>query len=131
MESDEARAAIDMFLSAFNAPDDVSVVDRLSRALSPEITFWGPWGRSEGVEAVGAFVLDLRRHSGGEGTMERCSDVDAPGEWARYQWRYAAADDRSALSGTDVVHIQQGRIAQMIVFAGDIPARPADPARSV
>ncbi|MFJ2771003.1 nuclear transport factor 2 family protein [Streptomyces sp. NPDC087300] len=131
MESDEARAAIDMFLSAFNAPDDVSVVDRLSRALSPEIIFWGPWGRSDGVEAVGAFVLDLRRHSAGEGTMERCSGVDVPGEWARYQWRYAAADGRSALTGTDVVQIQQGRIAQMIVFAGDLPTLPTDLSRSV
>ncbi|GHB48975.1 hypothetical protein GCM10010377_44940 [Streptomyces viridiviolaceus] len=122
MNTDEAQAAVDMFLSAFNAPEEVSVIERLSRALTPEVVFWGPLGRSEGVEAVGRFVLDLRRHTAGEGRMARRSEVDVPGEWARYQWLYSTPDDRTTLSGTDVVHIDRGRIDQMIVFAGDVPS---------
>ncbi|NUW32642.1 nuclear transport factor 2 family protein [Nonomuraea sp. SMC257] len=120
MREEAAQAAIDMFLSAFNVSDDDHMTPLLSQALTSDVVFWGPLGRSEGVAAVERFVRDIRRHPAGVGTMVRCSAVDVPGEWARYQWVFTTPDGGPRLAGTDVVHLRQGRIDQMIVFAGDV-----------
>ncbi|MFF7857270.1 hypothetical protein [Streptomyces sp. NPDC007904] len=81
----------------------------------------GPPGEElRGIEAVERFVLDLRRHPAGAGTMVRCSAVDMPDEWARYQWAFTTPDGGPRLAGTDVVHLRRGPIDQVIVFAGDI-----------
>ncbi|MDN0198347.1 nuclear transport factor 2 family protein [Streptomyces sp. S.PNR 29] len=124
MLEEAAQSAIDMFLSAFNASDDGYVTALLSQALTSDVVFWGPLGRSEGVEAVERFVLDIRRHPAGAGTMVRCSAVDMPGEWARYQWVFTTPDGGPRLAGTDVVHLRKNRIDQIIVFAGDIEPAP-------
>ncbi|MET8945776.1 nuclear transport factor 2 family protein [Streptomyces sp. NPDC004542] len=107
-----------------NASDDDYVTALLSQALTSDVVFWGPLGRSEEVEAVERLVLDIRRHPTGAGTMVRCSAVDMPGEWARYRWAFTTPDGGPRLAGTDVVHLRQGRIDQMIVFAGDIKHAP-------
>ncbi|MFF4343085.1 nuclear transport factor 2 family protein [Kitasatospora sp. NPDC001540] len=120
MQEETARSAIDTFISAFNAPEDSHVTALLSRALTSDVVFWGPLGRSEGIAAVERFVLDLRRHPAGAGTMARCSEVDVPGEWARYRWTFATPDGGLRLAGTDVVHLRRGLIDQVVVFAGEI-----------
>ncbi|POX58059.1 hypothetical protein C3492_40040 [Streptomyces sp. Ru62] len=126
MLEEAAQSAIDMFLSAFNARDDGQVISLLSQALTSDVVFWGPLGRSEGVEAVERFVLDIRRHPAGAGTMVRCSAVDMPGEWARYQWVFTTPGGGPRLAGTDVVHLRPrtNLIDQVIVFAGDIEPAP-------
>lgn len=118
MQEETARSAIDTFISAFNASDDSFVTALLSQALTSDVVFWGPLGRSEGIEAVERFVLDIRRHPAGTGTMVRCSAVDMPGEWARYQWVFTTPDGGPRLAGTDVVHLRRSLIDQVIVFAG-------------
>lgn len=118
MQEETARSAIDTFVSAFNASDDSYVTALLSQALTSDVVFWGPLGRSEGIEAVERFVLDIRRHPAGTGTMVRCSAVDMPDEWARYQWVFTTPDGGPRLAGTDVVHLRRSLIDQVIVFAG-------------
>lgn len=118
MQEETARSAIDTFISAFNASDDSYVTALLSQALTSDVVFWGPLGRSEGIEAVERFVLDIRRHPAGTGTMVRCSAVDMPDEWARYQWVFTTPDGGPRLAGTDVVHLRRSLIDQVIVFAG-------------
>jgi hypothetical protein len=120
MQEETARSAIDTFISAFNASDDSYVTALLSQALTSDVVFWGPLGRSEGIEAVERFVLDIRRHPAGTGTMVRCSEVDMPDEWARYQWVFTTPDGGPRLAGTDVVHLRRSLIDQVIVFAGEI-----------
>jgi hypothetical protein len=120
MHDETARSAIDTFVSAFNASDDGYVTGLLSQALTSDVVFWGPLGRSEGIEAVERFVLDIRRHPAGTGTMVRCSAVDMPDEWARYQWVFTTPDGGPRLAGTDVVHLRRSLIDQIIVFAGEI-----------
>ena len=120
MQEEIARSAIDTFISAFNASDDSYVTALLSQALTTDVVFWGPLGRSEGIAAVERFVLDIRRHPAGTGTMVRCSAVDMPDEWARYQWVFTTPDGGPALAGTDVVHLRRSLIDQVIVFAGEI-----------
>ncbi|WP_328913856.1 MULTISPECIES: nuclear transport factor 2 family protein [unclassified Streptomyces] len=122
MQEKAAQSAIDLFIAAFNASADSYVTELLSQALTPDVIFWGPLGRSDGTEAVERFVLEMRRHPAGPGTMARRSEVDVPGEWARYQWVFSTPDDGPRLSGTDVVHLRDDRIDQMIVFAGDLAA---------
>ncbi|MCM2424059.1 nuclear transport factor 2 family protein [Streptomyces sp. RKAG293] len=120
MQEEPAQTAIDTFVSAFNASADSYVTELLVRALTPDVVFWGPLGRCEGLEAVERFVLEMRRHPAGPGLMVRASAVDAPGEWARYRWVYSTQGSGPTLAGTDVVHLRDTRIDQMIVFAGDI-----------
>ncbi len=122
MQEDTARSAIDTFLSAFNALDDSYVTPLLSQALTSDVVFWGPLGRSEGIEAVERFVLDIRSHPAGIGTMVRSSGVDMPDEWARYRWVFTTPDGGPRLTGTDVVHLRRSLIDQVIVFTGDIDA---------
>ncbi|MFF9279603.1 nuclear transport factor 2 family protein [Streptomyces griseosporeus] len=123
MLEENAQSAIDTFISAFNASDDGYVTGLLSLALTPDVILWGPLGRAEGIEAVERFVLDIRRHPAGTGTMVRCSGVDQPDEWARYEWAFTTPDGGPRLTGTDVVHLRRNQIDQIIVFAGDV--RPA------
>lgn len=132
MQEEAARSAIDTFISAFNASDDSYVTALLSQALTSDVVFWGPLGRSEGIAAVERFVLDIRRHPAGTGTMVRCSAVDMPDEWARYQWVFTTPDEGPRLAGTDIVHLRRSLIDQIIVFAGEtepsavaqVPQRP-------
>ncbi|GCD35326.1 hypothetical protein OEIGOIKO_03069 [Streptomyces chrestomyceticus JCM 4735] len=119
MQEETAQSAIDTFLSAFNASDDSRVTALLAQALTSDVVFHGPLGRSEGIEAVERFVLDLRRHPAGAGTMVRCSAVDMPGEWARYRWVFTTPGGGPRLAGTDVVHLRRSLIDQVIVFAGE------------
>ncbi len=123
MQEEIARSAIDTFISAFNASDDSHVTALLSQALTSDVVFWGPLGRSEGIAAIERFVLDIRRHPAGTGTMVRCSAVDMPDEWARYQWVFTTPDGGPRLAGTDVVHLRRSLIDQVIVFAGEIEPR--------
>lgn len=117
MHEETAQSAIDTFISAFNASDDSYVTGLLSQALTSDVIFWGPLGRSEGIEAVERFVLDIRRHPAGAGTMVRCTAVDMPDEWARYQWAFTTPNGGPSLTGTDVVHLRRSLIDQVIVFA--------------
>ncbi|WDV34465.1 hypothetical protein OIM90_20070 [Streptomyces sp. AD16] len=126
-QEETARSAIDTFISAFNASDDSYVTALLSQALTSDVVFWGPLGRSEGIEAVERFVLDIRRHPAGTGTMVRCSAVDMPDEWARYQWVFTTPDGGPRLAGTDVVHLRRSLIDQVIVFAGRSVRPPPEP----
>ncbi|WP_327708353.1 nuclear transport factor 2 family protein [Streptomyces sp. NBC_00464] len=119
-QEETAQSAIDTFISAFNASDDSYVTALLSQALTSDVVFWGPLGRSEGIETVERFVLDIRRHPAGTGTMVRCSAVDMPDEWARYRWVFTTPDGGPRLAGTDVVHLRRSLIDQVIVFAGEI-----------
>ncbi|MFD4829664.1 nuclear transport factor 2 family protein [Streptomyces uncialis] len=120
MQEEAAQSAIDTFISAFNASDDSYVTALLSQALTSDVILWGPLGRSEGIEAVERFVLDIRRHPAGAGSMVRCSGVDMPDEWARYRWAFTTPDQGPRLAGTDIVHLRRNLIDQIIVFAGDI-----------
>ncbi|MFI6209679.1 nuclear transport factor 2 family protein [Streptomyces sp. NPDC051041] len=124
MQEETAQSAIDTFVSAFNASDDSYVTALLSQALTSDVILWGPLGRSEGIEAVERFVLDIRRHPAGAGRMVRTSGVDMPGEWARYSWVFTTPEGGPRLAGTDVVHLRRDRIDQVIVFAGDIKPLP-------
>ncbi|MFJ4772652.1 nuclear transport factor 2 family protein [Streptomyces uncialis] len=120
MQEETAQSAIDTFISAFNASNDTYVTSLLSQALTSDVILWGPLGRSEGIEAVERFVLDIRRHPAGAGSMVRCSGVDMPDEWARYRWVFTTPDEGPRLAGTDIVHLRRNLIDQIIVFAGDV-----------
>jgi hypothetical protein len=122
MQVEPGEEAVDTFLAAFNAPNQAYVIELLSRALTQDVVFWGPLGRSVGIEAVETFINELRGHPDGPGTVTRTTAVDAPGEWARYSWSYRGEAGQPLLTGTDMVHLRDGRIDQMVVFAGDLTA---------
>lgn len=122
MQAEPSEDAVDIFLAAFNASQPAYVTELLARALTRDVVFWGPLGRSVGVEAVENFITELRAHPEGPGAVTRTTVVDAPGEWARYSWSYRNEAGRVLLTGTDMVHLRDGRIDQMVVFAGDLAA---------
>ncbi|SCK33413.1 nuclear transport factor 2 family protein [Streptomyces sp. WMMB 322] len=122
MQVEPGEDAVDTFLAAFNAPNQAYVTELLSRALTQDVVFWGPLGRSTGVEAVENFINELRAHPDGPGKVTRTTVVDAPGEWARYSWSYHNGAGQLLLTGTDMVHLRDERIDQMVVFAGDLAA---------
>jgi hypothetical protein len=84
MQEETARSAIDTFICAFNASDDRYV--------------------NEGIGAVERFVLDIRRHAAGSGTMVRCSPVvcsNSPSR-VRSSTRRPAENELSPPSSSDI-----------------------------
>ncbi|MER7207955.1 nuclear transport factor 2 family protein [Streptosporangium sp. NPDC000239] len=114
--------AIDVFVEATATSDPERRATLLSRAVSADVVFWGPLGRGAGREAVNDFITEVvHGHPAGPGRLVRTTRVDAPGEWARFGWRYETADGETVLSGTDVVHVTTaGDIDEIIVFAGPL-----------
>jgi hypothetical protein len=115
--------AVDAFIAAANTSDPERRATLLSRALAPDVVFWGPLGRGRGRKAVEEFIVEVvqghRSASSGPCRMVRTTRVDAPGEWARFGWRCEDGDGRTLLSGMDVVHVTaEGDIDEFVVFAG-------------
>ncbi|RRQ76699.1 hypothetical protein CQW39_20190 [Streptomyces griseofuscus] len=99
-QEETARSAIDALVSAFDASDDSYVTALLCQALTSDVVLWGSLGRGEGIAAVERFVLDIRRHPAGTGTMVRRSAADMPDEWTRDQWVFTTPNlSLSALRG--------------------------------
>ncbi|HEV7629234.1 MAG TPA: nuclear transport factor 2 family protein, partial [Streptomyces sp.] len=71
MQAEHSQDAVDTFLAAFNASSPAYVTELLARALTLDVVFWGPLGRSAGVEAVENFITELRSHPEGPGTVTR------------------------------------------------------------
>ncbi|MEU0520905.1 nuclear transport factor 2 family protein [Streptosporangium sp. NPDC006007] len=115
--------AIDIFIEATATVDPERRVTLLSRALTADVVFWGPLGRAVGRRVVSDFIAAVvHGHPGGPGRLVRTTQVDAPGEWARFGWRYEGAGGETLLSGMDVVHVTAGGdIDEIIVFAGSSP----------
>jgi hypothetical protein len=111
--------AIDAFITAANTGDPARRAMLLSRALAADVVFWGPLGRGVGREVVEDFITEVvQGHPSGPCLMVRTTRVDAPGEWARFGWRYEDSSGRSLLSGMDVVHVTvEGDIDEIVVFA--------------
>jgi SnoaL-like domain len=111
--------AIDAFIAATNADDPARRATLLSRALTGDVVFWGPLGRGVGRKAVEDFITEVvQGHPSGPCLMVRTTRVDAPGEWARFGWRYEDASGRSLLTGMDVVHVTvEGDIDEIVIFA--------------
>ncbi|TDD80360.1 nuclear transport factor 2 family protein [Actinomadura rubrisoli] len=114
--------AVDAFIAATNANDPAKRAALLSDALTADVVFWGPLGRSVGRKAVEDFITEVvQGHPAAPCRMVRTTRVDAPEEWARFGWRYEAGDGHALLSGTDMVHISAaGGIDQIVVFAGSL-----------
>ncbi|WP_405150385.1 nuclear transport factor 2 family protein [Sphaerisporangium sp. NBC_01403] len=124
---DQAHAdAVDAFIAAANSDDPARRADLLSRALAPGVVFWGPLGRGVGRSAVEDFITEVvQNYRAGGCRLVRTTSVDAPHEWARFGWRFEAADGGTVLSGTDMVHLTAaGDIDEIVVFAG--PLQPGD-----
>ncbi|MER6172065.1 nuclear transport factor 2 family protein [Streptosporangium sp. NPDC001681] len=111
--------AIDAFIAATNADDPARRATLLSRALTGDVVFWGPLGRGVGRKAVEDFITEVvQGHPAGPTRMVRTTRVDAPGEWARFGWRYEDSSGRSLLTGMDVVHVTvEGDIDEIVIFA--------------
>ncbi|WP_165987545.1 nuclear transport factor 2 family protein [Streptomyces sp. YIM 98790] len=121
MPENPAQEAVDIFHAAFNARTEERMTDLLLQAFTPDVLFWGPLGRTEGLLSVEGFMNSLRGHPRGPGRIVRTTAVDAPGEWARYGWAYRDASGATVLEGTDMVHLRDVRIDQMVVFSGPLP----------
>ncbi|GII64093.1 hypothetical protein Skr01_41780 [Sphaerisporangium krabiense] len=122
VEEDSYAKAIDVFVEATATRDPERRATLLSRAVAADVVFWGPLGRGVGREAVEDFITEVvHGHPSGPGRLVRTTRVDAPGEWARFGWRYETATGDTILSGMDVVHVTaRGDIDEIIVFAGSL-----------
>lgn len=120
MEEDPYAQVVDDFVEAANTVDPERRATLLNRAISADAVFWSPLGRGVGREAVNDFITEVvHGHPEGPGRLIRTTSVDAPGEWARFGWRYESPTGETILSGTDVVHLTpSGNIDQIIIFAG-------------
>jgi hypothetical protein len=54
-------------------------------------------------------------------TFRRTSEVDAHHTFGRYSWVLVAPDGVTAVSGTDIVEVDdQGRLTRIVGFFGDV-----------
>ncbi|GAA3971057.1 hypothetical protein GCM10023085_61580 [Actinomadura viridis] len=113
---------IDAFIAAANTHDPARRAELLDRALTADVVFWSPLGRTVGRAAVDRFITEVvQGHAADDRRMVRTTRVDAPEEWARFGWRYENAAGDSLLTGMDVMHVSpKGGIDEIVVFAGSL-----------
>ena len=112
--------ALDHMLAAWNEPDAIRVRSHLEKALSPNVRFVDPTIDVTGIDGFEKNVHEVKSSIPGA-VYSRTSGVDSQHGFYRYHWAIHV-DDKLLISGFDVTEVnEQGKVACVIGFFGDIP----------
>lgn len=115
----DLTATIDAHLAGYAEPDPEKRRALLGGAWLDDGVLLDPPLDAEGVDAIVELVDVVLAHYPGH-TFRRTSAVDAHHDHARYAWDLVAPDGTIAVSGVDVVRVQDGRLAQVVGFFGEL-----------
>lgn len=121
----DLHTAIDTHLDAYGEPDGqrrgtliAQVWAEHGHLIDPPIEGSGHAGISDMAAVVQSQFPD---HA-----FRRTTGIDAHHSFARYGWELVAPGGEIALTGVDIVEINDdGRLHRIIGFLGDVPAREA------
>lgn len=115
----DLTATIDDHLAGYCEPDPDRRRELLAAAWQDDGVLLDPPLDAAGVDAITELVDVVLAHYPGH-TFRRTSAVDAHHDHARYAWDLVAPDGTVAVSGVDVVRVQDGRLAQVVGFFGEL-----------
>ena len=119
MDNNELTTAIDDHLAGYCEPDPAKRRELLAGAWVEDGVLLDPPMDATGVEAI-AGLTDVVLEHYADHRFRRTSTVDAHHDHARYSWDLVAPDGTIAVSGIDVVKVQDGRLAQVVGFFGEL-----------
>ena len=116
-------AAVDTHLAAYCEPDPARRNDLIATVWSPEGAVFDPPFEGSGHDGISAMTDTVLTHFPGH-TFRRTSEIDAHHTFGRYSWDLVAADGALAVSGTDVIEVDEaGRLVRIVGFFGDVSPR--------
>jgi hypothetical protein len=116
---------IDTHLDAYLEPDMARRVRLIEQVWASDGHLFDPPLDARGHDAIDAMFVTVQGMFAGH-SFRRTSGVDTHHGIARYGWELVAPDGAVALSGMDVAVIDQdGKLARVAGFFGDLPARDA------
>jgi hypothetical protein len=119
----DVTTTVDGYLAAWNERDPKRRAELVERAWAPDGQLIDPPMIGEGHHGISAMAEAMHTHYEGH-RFERISGVDAHHEHVRFAWQLAGPDGQVALTGLDVADLaDDGRLARVVGFFGDLPAR--------
>ena len=112
--------ALDHMLAAWNEPEAANVRSHLDKALSTDVRFVDPTIDVTGIDGFEKNVHEVKSTIPGA-VYSRTSGVDSQHGFYRYHWAIHQEGKR-LITGFDVTEVnEQGKVACVIGFFGDIP----------
>ena len=120
---------IDTHLAAYAEPDPVRRRGLIIEAWRPDGRLVEPPMDAEGHDAIHEMAGTVQDQFPGA-KFHRVTSVDGHHGYARYGWELVTEGRGVVLAGTDVVRVgEDGRLAGVLGFFGDIPDRPGSAPR--
>jgi hypothetical protein len=121
--STDVTTIVDDYLAAWNERDEQTRAALIERAWTPEGRLIDPPFEGEGHDGIGQMAAVMHEHYA-DHRFERTSGVDLHHDHLRFAWQLVGPDGAVAVAGIDVADLaQDGRLARVVGFFGDLPAR--------
>jgi len=119
----DVTTTVDTYLAAWNERDAQRRAELIERAWASEGRLVDPPLEGEGHAGISDVAAAMHEHYDGH-HFERTSGVDVHHEHLRFAWRLVGPDGAVAVAGIDVADLApDGRLARVVGFFGDLPAR--------
>lgn len=112
---------IDTYLTAYTEPEATRRRQLITEVWSPAGSLTDPPLAAAGHDAIDEMAQAVQAQFPGT-RFRRTTGVDAHHGYARYGWELVGADGSVVLTGMDVAHVDDGRLAAVVGFFGDLPA---------
>ena len=121
----DITTVVDAYLAALSEADPAERARLVERAWAEDARFVDPLLDVRGHEAIADIALAVRDQFPGH-DFRRTSGVDVHHDQIRFTWALVGPDGAVAAAGIDVGTVgQDGRLAHVAGFFGDVPAAEA------
>ena len=124
-DTDPLSATVDTHLAAYCEPDPARRADLIASVWSAQGAVFDPPFEGSGRDGISAMTDTVLTHFPGH-TFRRTSEIDAHHVFGRYSWELVAPDGATAVTGTDIVEVDEdGQLSRIIGFFGDVSPLPS------
>ncbi|GMA13730.1 nuclear transport factor 2 family protein [Deinococcus metallilatus] len=115
-----AGELVDLYLAAWNEPDEDRRREIVARTYTEEATYVDPLMQGAGHSGITAMIGAAQAQFPGL-RFRLASEVEAHHDHTRFSWELAPADGAAVARGTDVGQIIGGRFGTVVGFLDQIP----------
>ena len=116
----EPAAIAEDYIAAWNETDSAARRAKLSEAWTPAASYADPLARAEGLPAICDMIEGVHRRFPNF-RFVLSGQPSGYGEFVRFRWTYGPAGTEPPIEGSDVVMIEDGKIAKVIGFLDKVP----------
>jgi hypothetical protein len=118
-------ATVDTHLAAYCEPDPARRADLIASVWSARGSVFDPPFEGSGHDGISAMTDTVLTHFPGH-RFRRTSEIDAHHVFGRYSWELVAPDGATAVTGTDIVEVDDaGQLTRIIGFFGEVSPLPS------